>query len=282
MEKLSLKKIITIIIVIITIISGTILYSRYVSTTGLVVKEYKVTNKNLTNNFHGLKIVHLSDFHYGSTFNQKELEKVIKKIKIIKPDIVVFTGDLFDTRFKLNNKQKQIIIKNLSKIEPTIGKYAITGNHDTDQDWENIIKESGFINLNDDYTSIYNNATNYILLAGIGSNANNVTKIDNYLKTLTIDNKPIYSILLLHEPDYITKFDYTKYDLILAGHSHGGQVRLPLIGSIYTPTGAKKYHDEYYKLNNTDLYISSGLGTSNIDFRFCNHPSFNFYRLTNK
>lgn len=76
--------------------------------------------------------------------------------------------------------------------------------------------------------------------------------------------------------------DLNKYDLVLTGHSHGGQVRIPFIGKLYTPEGAKKYYDEYYKINNTDLYISSGLGTSMYKFRLFNRPSFNFYRITNK
>lgn len=282
-----LKKIIISIFIFGLVLSGLVLYSRYVATKGLIVKEYKITNQVLTDNFHGLKIVHISDLHYGSTFKEKELIRLTKKIKIIKPDIVVLTGDLFDNRYKLTNKQKQILIKNLSKIEPVIGKYAITGNHDINTDWEEIIKGSGFTNLNDDYTSIYNDGTSYIFLAGISSNLKSdvepkATKLENYLDTLNNEEKPIYKILLIHEPDYINKFDYSRYDMILAGHSHNGQVRLPFVGAIYTPIGSKKYYNEYYQLNNTKLYISSGLGTSKYDFRFLNHPSFNFYRLTNK
>ena len=92
----------------------------------------------------------------------------------------------------------------------------------------------------------------------------------------------IYRILIMHEPDFLTKFDYSNYDLVLAGHSHNGQVRLPFIGAIILPPNAKKYYNEYYNLGNTKLYISSGLGTSNIDFRLFNRPSINFYRITNK
>lgn len=281
------KKILITLLILILTISGVVLYSHYIGTKGLKVKEYKITEKNLTDNFHGLKIVHLSDLHYGSTFKENELKKVVKKIEIIKPDIVVLTGDLFDNRFKLSNKQQQGLIKQLNKIETSIGKYAINGNHDNINNWENVINASGFVNLNDDYTSIYNNGTNYIFLAGISSNFKSdvvpkATKIENYLDTLNNEQQPIYKILLIHEPDYIDKFDYSRYNLILAGHSHNGQVRLPFIGAVYTPKGSKKYYDEYYKLKETDLYISSGLGTSTYDFRFLNRPSFNFYRLTNK
>ncbi len=84
----------------------------------------------------------------------------------------------------------------------------------------------------------------------------------------------------MHEPDFINEIDYNTFNLILAGHSHNGQIRLPFIGAIILPPGAKKYYKEYYKLNNTDLFISSGLGTSNLDIRLFNKPSFNFYRIT--
>ena len=221
--------------------------------------------------------------------NENDTKNFAKKLasKLKPRNIVVLTGDLFDNRYKLTSKQKQILIKNLSEIEVTIGKYAISGNHDINTDWEEVIKASDFVNLNDDYTSIYDDGTDYIFLAGISSSLKSdvipkATKIENYLDTLNDEEKPIYKILLIHEPDYINKFDYSRYDLILAGHSHNGQVRLPFVGAVYTPNGAKKYYNEYYKLRDTDLYISSGLGTSKYDFRFLNRPSFNFYRLTNK
>ena len=73
-----------------------------------------------------------------------------------------------------------------------------------------------------------------------------------------------------------------KFNLILAGHSHHGQIRLPLIGAIILPDGAKKYYNGYYEFNKTKLYISNGIGTSTINFRLFNKPSFNLYRITNK
>ena len=85
---------------------------------------------------------------------------------------------------------------------------------------------------------------------------------------------------MVHEPDITFDIvnDYSV-NLILAGHSHNGQVRLPIIGAIYTPPGAKKYYDEYYSVSGTDLYISSGIGVSSINYRLFNRPSINFYRV---
>ena len=280
-----MKKIIIILIVIVLLISSILLYSRFVATKGLKVKEYKVVNTKITNSYHGIKVVQLSDVHYGSTINEKELNNIVDKINEINPDIVVLTGDLIDDRISYN---KDIIINCLNKINAKLGKYAISGNHDLPlDDYNYIIKESGFTNLDNTYELIYNKSSEPIIISGIGYGEEDVgiktEQFDKYISELKADDiKPIYSILLVHEPDTVDNLDLSKYDLVLAGHSHNGQVRLPFIGALYTPDSAKNYYDEYYKINNTDLYISSGLGTSMYKFRLFNKPSINFYRITNK
>ncbi len=280
-----MKKVIIVLIIIVLVIVLCLLYSRFVATKGLKVKEYKVINSKITDSYHGLKIVHLTDIHYGSTIFEKELNNIVDKANEIKPDIVVITGDLIDDRLSYD---KDIIINCLSKIEAKLGKYAVSGNHDIPlDDYNYIIKESGFTSLDNKYELIYSKSNEPIIISGIGYGDEDIgiktEQFDKYISELKTDDiKPIYSILLVHEPDTVDKLDLTKYDLVLAGHSHGGQVRLPFIGKLYTPEGSKKYYDEYYKINNTDLYISSGLGTSLYRFRLFNKPSFNFYRITNK
>lgn len=280
-----MKKFIIILVIIILILGLGLLYSRFIATSGLKVKEYKVVNNKITDSYHGLKIIHLSDIHYNSTINEKELNNIVDKVNEIKPDIVVLTGDLIDERLSYD---KDIIINCLSKIEAKLGKFAVSGNHDIPlDDYNYIIKESGFTSLDNKYELIYSKTSEPIIISGIGYGDEDIgiktEQYDKYISELKADDiKPIYSILLVHEPDTVDNLDLNKYDLVLAGHSHGGQVRIPFIGKLYTPEGAKKYYDEYYKINNTDLYISSGLGTSMYNFRLFNRPSFNFYRITNK
>lgn len=280
-----MKKFIIILIIIILILGLGLLYSRFIATSGLKVKEYKVVNNKITDSYHGLKIIHLSDIHYNSTINEKELNNIVDKVNEIKPDIVVLTGDLIDERLSYD---KDIIINCLNKIEAKLGKFAVSGNHDIPlDDYNYIIKESGFTSLDNKYELIYSKTSEPIIISGIGYGDEDIgiktEQYDKYISELKADDiKPIYSILLVHEPDTVDNLDLNKYDLVLAGHSHGGQVRIPFIGKLYTPEGAKKYYDEYYKINNTDLYISSGLGTSMYKFRLFNRPSFNFYRITNK
>lgn len=287
------KKIIIMIIVFICFIGSILLYSRFIGTSGIKIKEYKVTHSKLPTSFYGFKIIHISDIHYGRTIQKKELSKMIEEINLRKPDIVVLTGDLLDKDKNLSKEDGKDIIEELKKIHVTVGKFAITGEHDFEkEEWSTIIKDSGFVNLNDTYELIYKEGYEPIMIAGLSTNLkgtknakDKIIPINDYITSIqeTEDpNVPHYKILLLHEPDYINDITYQNYDLILAGHSHNGQVTVPFVGAIIKPNGAKEYYDEYYSLGSTDLYISSGLGTTKLDFRLFNRPSFNFYRLVNK
>ena len=272
-----MKKFLKFLFMFIILLVLIFLYARYLGTKGLIVKEYKVESSKITDNYHGLKIVHISDIHYGSTINENELDKIVTEVNKLKPDIVVLTGDLID-----EGADKNILIEYLKKINATIGKYGVNGNHDS----ENVLEDCGVTYLENDYNLIYN-STESIIISGITSSYNEndidykTKKFDEYIGTLT-DSKPIYSILLLHEPDYIDKLNTDNYDLILAGHSHGGQVRIPIITKYFLPNGSTKYYNDYYKVNNSDLFISSGLGTSKAKLRLFCKPSINFYRITKK
>lgn len=288
------KKIIIFFSFLIVLAFGGIYYSRYIATTGLNVYEYKITNGAIPDSFHGAKLVHISDLHYKTTFFKKDLIKLVNKINELKPDVVVLTGDLFDRDTKYTSEDFEVISKELNKIDVVIGKYAVNGNHDTKiPEWETVIKNAGFINLNSNYDILYKNSLKPILLSGLESSISNLKDINERLKPTTDyilstkgkelnNNIPNFKILLLHEPDYVDQINYQQFDLILAGHSHNGQVRVPGIGAIILPEGAKKYYKGYYDIDGTKLYISSGIGTSTIPYRLFNRPSINFYRLTNR
>jgi len=104
--------------------------------------------------------------------------------------------------------------------------------------------------------------------------------IDKTMEYFTNNEDIGYKIILTHEPDY-TDTILSKYDinLILSGHSHNGQINIPYLKKLFLPYGSKKYYDNYYKINNTDLFISSGIGESRINMRLFNRPSINFYRI---
>lgn len=275
-----IKKFIKVFLIIISIFLIFIAYMHFIGTKGLVVREYKIESKNLPESFHGFKIVHFSDLHYLTTINKKELDKIINKINLLKPDLVVFTGDLIDSQKKITDEDLNILTDNLNNIKVTTGMYAIKGNHDYINDnFEKVFNETSFKILNNSYELIYYKGTIPILLTGIGSSLKNDSDIDSAFSYSEMDN--LYTISLLHEPDIIDSIK-SKYqvNLALAGHSHNGQIRFPGIGSLLKVKNGKKYWNENYQISDTNLYISGGLGTSMYEFRFFTKPSINLYRLT--
>lgn len=278
-----LRKWVKVLIFIIIICTLFFLYSRYIETNLFNIKEYPVVNSNIPNNFYGLKIVQISDIHYKSINDKKYLNKVVKKINLLKPDIVILSGDLFDSNIKYYKSDYEDLINIFKNINYNIGKYAIIGEEDNLDKWNYVIENSDFINLNDNFDFIYNEGLEPILLVGISSNYKNnhiKSTMNEIYSKINTDYK--YSILILHEPDFIDDINYNKFNLILAGHSHKGEIVLPFINGIIKKKYSSKYFDDYYNLDNTELYISSGLGTGKYKLRFLNPPSINFYRLRNK
>ena len=261
-------------------------YVTYISTAKIMVREYRIVNKKIPDNFNGLKIIHFSDLHYGSTMYESNLSDIKKEINIRKPDIIVFTGDLIDKNYKMTENDNKKLTDALKELNANLGKYAILGDEDKDN-ISTIFNQSNFYILKNEYDLIYKNNNDPILLIGLSSLINNKQDIDNgynYFQQETY-NSNIYTITLIHEPDS-TDDIINRYntDLLLAGHSHNGYIRIPFIK--YSPikyNGAKKYDQDYYKIKNTKLYVSGGLGTSNSSgIRLFCRPSINLYRLSNK
>ena len=281
--KISTKTKILIIGGILLFIIICLLWARFISTRGIVVKEVKIDNTTLPVEYDGLKIVQFTDIHYGSTIHKKEMEHIVETINNQNADIVVFTGDLVENKVVLNEEEQNELIELLNKIEAKVEKYVVKGNHDFDHTYfDDIFPKTNFILLNNSYDYFYKDSNTPIVIAGL----------DDYWKgkpdyksafsfTNDFEEQP-YTILLLHEPDQVDELNDYHFDLALAGHSHLGQVRLPFIGALYTPYGARKYTDSHYIVNGSQLYIDGGLGTSTLRLRFFNKPSITLYRFYTK
>lgn len=283
-KRIKIRTWVKVLFVIIIITTSIFLYGRYLGIKGIQVKEYSIIDNKIPKNFYGLKIAQISDIHYKVTTTKEDLTKIVNEINLLKPDIVIFNGDLFDKNIKYTKKDFKDIKEILKNINYNICKYAIKGEDDLHiKNWEEIIEESNFINLNDKHEFIYSNGIDPILIVGISSNykKNHIKETLNQIYE-NINTNYKYSILVLHEPDIIQNIDYSKFNLIFAGHSHGGQIKLPYIDGILKDKYSKIYINDYYEINNTKLFISSGIGTSKHKFRLLNKPSINFYRLRNK
>ena len=255
----------------------TVIYARYIGTSGLLVKEYSIRSNNITEGFNGFKIVHFSDIHYGNVTFIEELKNLVEDINKTKPDIILFTGDFIDKNITVSDSEIAEITGELNKLHSTYGNYYINGNHDNKfKKYDEMMINSGFINLNNNFDILYNKNNESILLTGLS------TKKDTKFLEEVFQQNYNYKINIMHYPDDFSDIQNYNYDLVLAGHSHNGQIVIPFYGAVVLPNHAKKYYKPYYKKNNTDFYISSGIGTSNYNFRLFNRPSYNLYRLIKK
>ena len=270
------KIILTIIITIIVIIS----YSTMIEPKFINIKEYKIESKLIPDSFHGTKIVQFSDIHYGTTINKKQLERIASKINELKPDIIVFTGDLLDKNISLTQNTEEELTTYLSSLKCSLYKYAIFGDEDLDnKKYQEIMTKSGFTILDNKSIPLYYKDTTPILIAGYNPI---ITKPNYTILTDFIDNQDptnYFKLVLTHEPDSIDKFINYNPNLVLSGHSLGGSIDLKLTKPLMLPTNSTKYFEDYQKIKNTDLYISNGLGTTVLNARFLNPPSINLYRL---
>ena len=278
-----MKRLLKWFLIIFIILFLIIVYARYVGTMGFKTKEYTLYSKDIPDGFDGIKIVHFSDLHYNRALSIKKIKNIVDEINLINPDIVVFTGDLIDKDVSLTDKDYNNLTNLLLKINAKYGKYAVLGNHDYIADMDKVISVydgSNFKYLDNDYDIIYDKNDDEIFIGGINTVSYDMDDIDKTMSYFKNNDDIPYKIILVHEPDISDKIvkDYSV-NLILAGHSHNGQIRLPIIGPIYTPPHSKKYYDNYYDINGTSLYISSGIGVSTINYRLWNRPSINFYRI---
>lgn len=272
-----MKKILCGLILFIIII---FIYARYINTNGFKIIDNTIKIENLPKELNGFKIIQLSDVLLGSTTNLNELEDIVNSVNKLNPEIIVFTGDLIAKDKKLTNKEVETLKEILKNLNCKLYKYAIIGDNDQSniQLYKEIINDSGFTLLDDKSTYIFYKSKTPIKLTGI-TNSNNIEKAlyleENY--------ETIYNIALTHYPDNIENISNYDVDLILAGHSLQGQIKIPFIGGIIKKDGAQTYIGDYYKINKTEMYISGGIGTdNNFNFRFNNKPQINVYRLTSK
>ena len=262
-----------------------LIYGRYVGTDGLITKEIKIETTYLPSSFDGLKVVHFSDLHYKRVINKDRVQKIVDEINLINPDVVFFTGDLIDKDFKIDDTDKNDLINLLSSINAKYGKYAIIGNHDYVKDAElfnEIYGNSDFKLLRNEYDIIYGDGNEKIFVGGVDNYSYDKADIDKTMEYFNGQDDISYKIILVHESDYAdTIVDKYSVNLILAGHSHNGQINIPYVKNYFLPYGSKKYYDNYYDVNGVPLYVSSGIGESRINFRLFNRPSINFYRINN-
>lgn len=256
-------------------------YMRFIEPKQLRVKEIKLEYATFPESLSGLKLVHFSDLHYKTTIEEEDLKNLVNQINLLKPDIVVFTGDLLDKNISYTIEDYSTLSKNLEAIDIDISKYYVKGEEDyNNSNLEIIMKDAGFISLNNTSDIIYGNEQEWIQINGLGSELEQ--DFDAEAAFTDLSNE-IFTITLLHEPDTILELTNNHIDLALAGHSHNSQINIPVLKEIFQDENAMTYYQEYYRINQTDFYINSGIGTNyTLKLRLFNPPTINLYRIIHK
>ncbi len=230
-------------------------------------------------------IVQFTDTHIKEDFTAENLSKVVDEINALSTDFVVFTGDLYDNYSVYNDDHA--IISELSRINANVGKIAIRGNRDYGgsavRQYENIMSQGGFMLLTNQNTVFTLDSGISILFTGIDDSLMGNPSMP-VADVIDVD----YSVFLSHEPDVIEDYHIENYDLILCGHTHGGQIDIPFLPfineyALNETTLSSKYDGGLTELetkNSPTLYINTGIGTTRISARFLVVPEiaeFNIY-----
>ena len=265
-----------ILIVIIIIIFCLFLYGKYIEINNFKIKEYTIYNSIIPESFKELKIVHFSDILYKKNDNKDRLEKLTDEVNKQNADIIIFSGDLFTKNEEYTVEDINNIKECLKKMEASLFKFAVIGDNDRNylDKYKDVLYECDFTLLDNENKLIFYKDITPINIVGLSS-------LENIDSLLITDVEYKYSIAIIHEPDYFT--DLSKYNIntVISGHSIGGIINIPFYGGIVKKEGSSTYINDYYNLNNTEIFISNGLGYEKFDFRLFNTPSINVYRFSN-
>lgn len=224
-----------------------------------------------------IKILHISDVHNKKFPNDNK--GLFKKIEKMNTDIIVITGDLIDDDTK-DFRYIYSFIDDLLKINKNI--YYVSGNHEWRTGRKNELAEGLKARkvkvLNND-NSIYIKGDLAINICGVDGAKTRYYDLDRGFNNI---NSNYFTVLLAHQPGIINNRESRKADLILSGHTHGGQIRVPFIGAIVAPGQGlfPKYDQGKFSIdNNTILYIDSGLGTSTLPIRFLDRSQMSLINI---
>lgn len=244
----------------------------------LVLSAYTMVCKGLPCAFDGLKLVHLSDLHAASFGrNQKAL---LKKLEDIAPDMVVITGDLIDRRRTQNDKDMKpalVLLKELAERFPTV---RVDGNHEEKSSvaarFRALADTTGVQNVTGRGLKVCK-GDDHIIILGIPDVAAEGYDEDAWrrrMHTVCAPYASSFRLTLSHRPQYLTDYAKEGLPLVLCGHAHGGQVRLPMVGGLYAPEQGvfPTYTKGVHTMGNTQMVVSRGLGNSGFPVRFNNFP----------
>lgn len=248
------------------------LYASEVSRHEISVERHTIRLNRLPGQFRGFKIAQISDFHYAEFSEPYFLRDVVNQVNRLKPDAVFFNGDYVTDGYLFSQTHtKQFAYRCaeiLSEVQCPL-RYAVLGNHDSTFAEAAVLDAlaiHGFTVLNNRYMPLERGGQR-LWIAGTGDAIYRKMDLDQALPPDSHrNNEPV--LLMIHEPDVLPLAARRNVDLMLSGHTHGGQVRFPFVPPLSLPLLGRKYVEGLFRLGPTQLYVSRGVGTVGVPFRF--------------
>lgn len=240
--------------------------------------------KRLSPEFDGLRIAQLSDIHYEQYTQPSFVRDVVEQVNRVKPDVVLLTGDYVSEGpmpDRIGARTSYACAETLSRIECR-NRWAALGNHDMKVDPTMVtdaLETHGFPVLRNHHVPLERNGAR-LWIAGADDVSLGNPDLDRAVPKVAKGALEAV-ILMVHEPDYADHVSrHGGVDLMLSGHTHGGQVRAPFIGAMYTPPLGRKYIEGHFQLpNNLQLYVNRGVGVVGVPFRTLCPPELTVFTL---
>ncbi len=232
---------------------------------GFVVNTHQLRLPQLPRELRGLRIAHFSDLHVGTILRPEHLDAIVRMVNELEADVIVNTGDLIDS----SNRYLSKVVEAMTRLDAPLGVYTVLGNHDHRDNPAEIVHAFHMADLpllmNDSVRLGVNGRT--LALSGIdyAQSGPNLSRLVG--RTCSAINDATLHVLLSHHPHALDHAAVHGVDLVLAGHTHGGQfvlrrTRPHKARSVGLGNLAFRYPQGHYQLGNTHLFVTNGLGGS--------------------
>ncbi len=250
--------------------AGGLLYAREVEPRRLEVVRLELTLPRLAAAFDGYRMVQIGDLHLDDWSKPARLDRIVEMVNAESPDLVAITGDF--ASYSARRLDTGRLVGALRRLSAPDGVLAILGNHDYLTDVKLIrrcIREAGLTELINEVVTLRRGGSEFHV-AGIDDVMEGRSRLDLVLGKLPESGA---AVLLAHEPDFADVAAATgRFDLQLSGHSHGGQVRVPLLGRAVLPPFSQRYTRGLHRVGGMLVYTNRGLGTVHARLRFGCRP----------
>lgn len=235
------------------------------------IKRYKVYHPHVPESFGGLRVIFLADIHYGRTIKRASMLRLVERVNKMEPDVILLGGD-----YVMDQQYIRPCFELLSHLKSAYGTYAVLGNHDVVEGCEETLcamKKAGIHSLHND--AIWIGEEERIRIGGVGDLRTQTQDLEPTLRSVTAED---FVVLLTHNPRYVYQLKADMpIDLVLAGHTHGGQfaplkyLRRVTPGVVKRRTGleflaGRKRRDQM------DVIVSNGIGTAKFPLRVATSP----------